>query len=199
MVEILETKQKILFAAQKIFSEKGYLGATTRFIAKEAEVNEVTIFRIFKNKKKLFLAVIENYSPVSFLDNMIKEKLSDDINKDLNFLAKRIFDSMKMQRKGILMSICESERVTEIKPMIAKSPFEQIKILALFFKDQIEKGKIRKINPFITAQSLIEMLFGLSIGLPLLEETNNAFETGDNIIKQFVDIFLNGIIKNKGK
>ena len=47
------TNIRILDAALKIFSSKGYSGATTREIAHEANVNEVTIFRKFKSKEKL--------------------------------------------------------------------------------------------------------------------------------------------------
>lgn len=52
------TEQKILDAALKLFSEKGYTGATTRVIAEEAGVNELTLFRKFKTKENLFHRVI---------------------------------------------------------------------------------------------------------------------------------------------
>ena len=48
----------ILFAAIKIFSEKGYNAATTSEIAKEAAVSEGTIFRYYKSKKDLLEKMI---------------------------------------------------------------------------------------------------------------------------------------------
>ena len=48
-----DTQQRILDAALKVFSRDGFAGATTREIARVAKVNEVTLFRYFKNKNEL--------------------------------------------------------------------------------------------------------------------------------------------------
>lgn len=47
------TRQQILEAAVRVYSEAGFRGATTRRIADEAGVNEVTLFRIFGSKAAL--------------------------------------------------------------------------------------------------------------------------------------------------
>ena len=44
---------KILDAAQRVYAEHGFRGATTRRIAETAGVNEVTLFRIFGSKEAL--------------------------------------------------------------------------------------------------------------------------------------------------
>ena len=44
---------KILAAAQRVYAEHGFRGATTRRIAELAGVNEVTLFRIFGSKDAL--------------------------------------------------------------------------------------------------------------------------------------------------
>ena len=51
------TKQRLLDATLKLISEKGYLGSTTREIAQEAGVTELTLFRHFGTKEKLFEAL----------------------------------------------------------------------------------------------------------------------------------------------
>lgn len=68
-----KTEQKILDAALKLFSQKGYKGATTLDIAVEAGVNDSTLFRRFKNKQNLFDKVIINGI----------EKMADDANSGL--------------------------------------------------------------------------------------------------------------------
>ncbi len=47
------TRDRLLSAALKIFSRDGLQGATTRAIAQEAGVNEVTLFRHFQTKEGL--------------------------------------------------------------------------------------------------------------------------------------------------
>lgn len=47
------TRQQLLEAAARVYSESGFRGATTRRIAEEAGVNEVTLFRLFGSKAAL--------------------------------------------------------------------------------------------------------------------------------------------------
>jgi AcrR family transcriptional regulator len=49
---LTNTQKKIIDAAIKVFSEKGFEGATTSEIAQEAGVAEGTIFRHFSTKKR---------------------------------------------------------------------------------------------------------------------------------------------------
>ena len=53
----LETQEAILKAAAELFAERGYTGTTTRALAERAGVNEVTIFRRFKNKQGVLAAL----------------------------------------------------------------------------------------------------------------------------------------------
>ena len=52
------THQRLLDAAARVFAQSGLEGATTRKIAREAGVNEVTLFRHFLTKEKLLAEVI---------------------------------------------------------------------------------------------------------------------------------------------
>jgi AcrR family transcriptional regulator len=54
-------RERILEVAFKLFSEKGFQGATTQQIAKEAEVNEVTIFRLFGSKQNLLSDILQEF------------------------------------------------------------------------------------------------------------------------------------------
>jgi AcrR family transcriptional regulator len=48
-----DTREKLLDVAIRIFAEAGYHGTTTRRVAQEAGVNEVTLFRQFGSKEVL--------------------------------------------------------------------------------------------------------------------------------------------------
>ena len=49
----MDVRNRILAAAARVFQEHGSRGATTRLIALEAGVNEVTLFRHFGTKQRL--------------------------------------------------------------------------------------------------------------------------------------------------
>jgi len=52
------TSNRIIEAATRVFAREGIVGATTREIARLAKVNEVTLFRHFKNKQELLEQVV---------------------------------------------------------------------------------------------------------------------------------------------
>lgn len=57
-----DTRSRLLAAAARVFARDGLNGATTRAIADEARVNEVTLFRHFQTKDRLLAAVVgENF------------------------------------------------------------------------------------------------------------------------------------------
>lgn len=57
--ENLDTAHRLILAASRTFARLGLKGATTKQIAKEAGVNEVTLFRHFQSKENLLKAVLE--------------------------------------------------------------------------------------------------------------------------------------------
>jgi AcrR family transcriptional regulator len=58
----MDVREALLEAAAKVFAELGMRGATTKRIAQEAGVNEVTLFRHFKSKDDLLQAALEAYA-----------------------------------------------------------------------------------------------------------------------------------------
>jgi AcrR family transcriptional regulator len=58
----MESRDRILDAAARVYAETGFRGATTRRIADEAGVNEITIFRQFGSKAALIDEVLRTRS-----------------------------------------------------------------------------------------------------------------------------------------
>src|SRR5215210_7554971 len=57
----MDIRDRILDAAKKVYAQHGFRGATTRLIAIEAGVNEVTLFRTFGSKAALFEALMQDH------------------------------------------------------------------------------------------------------------------------------------------
>ena len=57
----MDIRDRILDAAKRIYAQHGFRGATTRLIAIEAGVNEVTLFRTFGSKAALFEALMQGH------------------------------------------------------------------------------------------------------------------------------------------
>ncbi len=59
-----DTREKILEAALNLFSKHGFHASTTRAIARKADVNEVTLFRLFNSKQELFNNILQHVKQV---------------------------------------------------------------------------------------------------------------------------------------
>src|SRR5437764_5661711 len=57
----MDIRGRILDAAKKVYAQHGFRGATTRLIAIEAGVNEVTLFRTFGSKAALFEDLMQGH------------------------------------------------------------------------------------------------------------------------------------------
>src|ERR1051325_9879620 len=57
-----EIRSRILGAAARVYAKYGFRGATTRLIATEAGVNEVTRFRTFGSKAQLLQAMLSSHT-----------------------------------------------------------------------------------------------------------------------------------------
>ena len=83
-----DTHGRILAAAARIFARNGLSGATTRAIAHEAGVNEVTIFRHFKSKDRLLSAVVgQNFGTAALPVAIEPPTATADLRADLVALA----------------------------------------------------------------------------------------------------------------
>jgi AcrR family transcriptional regulator len=84
------TRQRLLDAAARIFARDGLTGATTRAIAQEAGVNEVTLFRHFQSKDRLLAAVVgRNFGPESDRARTPLPQPTANLRDDLRELARR--------------------------------------------------------------------------------------------------------------
>ena len=86
------TEEKIIEATFKILQKEGVKKATTKKIAAEAGVNEITIFRKFKNKKNLIETVKEHHMQI-FLDKI--EKIFEfDEDEEIDAYLKNNFNEL---------------------------------------------------------------------------------------------------------
>ena len=185
-------RERILQAAAELFAEKGYARATTRAIAKAADVNEVTIFRHFGSKKNLLSELIQTRSALPNLSQVISNQLGGDYRQDLTLFA-RIFLDALLQRQGALrLILCEANELPEIRDVVAQIPKQLRQITTEYLQGQIDQGVARGLDPELMAQAFLGMFFSYAVAGELLGGPAAFEQSTDEIISQFVDIFVKG-------
>ena len=62
MIKFLHRKENVILTAIEIIDELGIQGLSTREIAKRQEISEGTLFRHFKSKREIVIAVLDYFS-----------------------------------------------------------------------------------------------------------------------------------------
>ena len=189
------TEEKIIEATFKILQKEGVKKATTKKIAAEAGVNEITIFRKFKTKKNLIEIVKEHYMKI-FIDKIenifdfsedeeIDNYLTNNFNELLN-LTDEDFSVMKIAME-------EVQPIPEKKRILSRVSDVILNKLEEFFKLQKEKGKIKKeINPRMLSIMCLSITFQ-SVALWKVYDKDTADEL-EAYKDEFLNMLYNGIL-----
>ena len=190
------TRDRILETALKLFSKKGYLGATTKEIAKEAGIAEITLFRHFPSKERLFEQVLNSYSFLPVLKGLLPEISKMSSKKALTVIARRFLDTLESRKEMIQIMNSEMRRYPEkIYKIYHGFIDETIRTLASYFHAMHKKGKLRIFDTETGARAFLGMFFSYFNAKEFHMFKKYKDIDTERIIKEFVDIFLRGTLK----
>src|SRR5512138_2890873 len=107
----MDIRDRIIAATKRVYAAHGFRGATTRLIAIEAGVNEVTIFRTFGSKAALFEALMQNHVAQSPIPALTDDP--QDPERDLTDWVTSVLGHMRGNRALIRTSFGEIEERPE--------------------------------------------------------------------------------------
>ncbi len=94
------TKRKILDTSLRLFARKGYVGTTTREIARDAGIAECTIFKHFPAKLSIFETLVTSYE--GFQIHISLEDLEKLEYRDALLLFSRTFLDMLLKNRDLV-------------------------------------------------------------------------------------------------
>jgi len=189
------TRKKILAAALTLFSQRGYLGATTRQIAREAGVAEVTLFRHFGSKEKLFEEVIRGYSFLPAMKGILPRLEGAGYEETLLTIARRFLATLDDRRD--LIRIMLAERLSYPAPV--KNIFrgmlgEVFGILAGYFRRLQHRGVLRDFDPDDAARAFLGAFFAYVHGLGFFFEDAGERKRQERFVVEYVTLFIRGTL-----
>jgi AcrR family transcriptional regulator len=187
------TRTRLIEAASQVFASLGVQGATTREIARVAEVNEVTLFRHFNSKEQLLKAVIENASALQIEALAHPEAWTQDLRVDLQNYA-QLYNAILEEHEDLIRTfIGEAKRHPEAAKQVIKEASKPLKEkLLAYLKASQERGTVRREIDLFPA---VDMFTGMLLTGMLCRGVHcqiKDYSTQD-YIKTCVDIFHRGI------
>ncbi|HEX9907981.1 MAG TPA: TetR/AcrR family transcriptional regulator [Thermoplasmata archaeon] len=193
------TRDRILDAALEAFAEKGFRGATTKGIAGAAKVNEVTLFRHFKSKYALFASTLSERSPFPDIGRSVQLDTEGRIDDLLFRNVKAVLGVLRSNKQTYMVVFGDAWRHPRLRTMIGALLVRKgVEFIASFLRTQMDKGRIRRMDPEVSARALMGMVQSYFITTYILEGRTPEQIEEDRFVRGFVNIFLDGARADAG-
>lgn len=156
-----KTQEKIENAAIALFAEKGYKGTSTRKIAKEAGVSELTIYRCYKTKDELFRIALLRRAPDKWL-KAVEPDPTQSSEEQLLHLCEVIYRTLMERQDLIRIFYRDAAEHPEIVQMVKEIPAKIWGPIDIYLR------KLIPTLPESTAKALAFQLFAAYLGKVLL-------------------------------
>ncbi|MED1781711.1 TetR/AcrR family transcriptional regulator [Brevibacillus fortis] len=199
--EMTEKQRNILRASVKLFAEKGFHASSTSEIAKEAGVAEGTIFRHYKSKKDILLAVVAPVlvkfaAPFILKDvrEIFKEQNKKTFAQIVTELYRNRIDLVLANEKHIRILLQEAFFHDEIREALIATVFTGVKEMAnKLIEAKVDVGELRPLPTQAVFRAILSSMIGLVLFRQVLDTDEFTQFSDDEQIALTVDILLNGI------
>jgi AcrR family transcriptional regulator len=182
-----DTHDKILDVTCRIFAEAGYLGTTTRRIAQEAGVNEVTVFRHFGSKDALIREALTGSGsrtrPVLDLD-------APDVGAELYRWGLAVFYHYYEHRNLIRRLMGEMVERQELGACVAEDSGREFSQLVGFFRALQGRGLI---VADLCAEAAAGMLLSSLLTNALWRDVWPNVPDPEENVRHYVDLALRAV------
>ena len=190
----MQTRTRILQAAQRLFAAKGFEGTTTRDLAQTAGVAEGTLFRHFANKKAILVEVATS-GWVDILTDLLTELSEMGSYKAIDQVMRRRM--WNLQKNADIMRVCfmEVQFHPDLRDRIQTEVIDKMTDVAeAFFQTAIDKGIYRQMDAKLGAKVFLGLFAIAGFSDNTLIEPNASPQEMQKMAEGLADIFLNGVL-----
>lgn len=185
-----EIRSRILDAAARVYAQYGFRGATTRLIATEAGVNEVTLFRTFGSKANLLQGMLHRQVDSTAVPLLSHE--SQDPSTELTRWCVSVLEYLRGHAHLIRKTIAEADERPDAACAACEGPNSAGRSLALYLEHLRDAGLIDADADAETAISMfMSALFGDALYRDIIPQ---AFpQPVEDAAKRYVHTFMRAV------
>jgi AcrR family transcriptional regulator len=187
----MDVRDKLIESAARVFAEAGYRGATTRRIAQDAGVNEITLFRHFGNKDALLSEAVRIHgAPTPAMPELPERPGNPAVELEQWCKAQHAF---LLERRALIRNCMgEMEEHPGVGHPAKAHPHGAAAALASYFERISDVGlTTHPFNPAAPAWMLLAAVFGDAMWRGILPELYG--ESADEAIAEYVRLTLSSI------
>jgi AcrR family transcriptional regulator len=191
------TREKIIWAARRVFAEKGYSQTRIQDLLKAAGVSPGAFYNYFSNKEELFLEIVRETgdqfrgSIKHIRRSRIRIGTQEELYSALKESFRYFFEFVHRNRAGVRILFREQQNANpRIRETLNEIVFEIQQDLKKDIQRGIDMGLIAISDPEIAAWGIISAVSGVGLnylGHPKIEQ--------DRLVKALSELFLLGLFK----
>jgi AcrR family transcriptional regulator len=189
-----EKRNRILIAAVKVFSRKGFHETKVDEIAQLADVGKGTVYEYFSSKAELFQEMFRSGL------QLYQEKIEREIKKGISSRDKlsriaRFHIKFMVQYKDLArVTMNEHAHFDEgFHSWVIEKRAKKLKILQGIIEEGIAAGEFREIDSDAAAQTFMGCLGALFSPIVFSDDKIKH----DDLVEPVIDILFNGILKQR--
>jgi AcrR family transcriptional regulator len=182
-----DTRDRLIEVTARIFAEAGYHGTTTRRIAQEADLNEVTVFRHFGSKEALIREALRR---VARDRGPLLDVNAPDPIGELNRWALACFTHFYEHRNLIRRLMGEMVERPEIAPGLCEDTNEEFFQLHRFLEAVKARGAARA---DVHSEAAAGMFIGALLSNALWRDLLPDMPPPEENVRLYVDLFLRAV------
>ena len=163
----MDTREKILETAMRLFSTQGYSNTSLSQVAKEAQVSKALIFWHFENKEKLFRTAIQRtLDPyvVNVLDDLEGLSEIDQIKRLIDAYYAFVSENIYSVKFFLSLILREEKHPDDVVAHMGELQRVYRNLLADILDNGRQKGIFRAtLNPPLDAGLIISALHGILV------------------------------------
>jgi AcrR family transcriptional regulator len=166
----MEIRDRILAAAARVYEEVGFRGTTTRRVAIEAGVNEITLFRHFGSKSALLCEAIAKAGG-AMVANTLPAEPGDDPAAEIVGWARAHMSELVRSRALLRTVMGEVQEHPEMVPPCGSPAALAARSVAVYISRLQERGLARTdVDPVLAAAMILGALFADAVGRDVMPD-----------------------------
>jgi AcrR family transcriptional regulator len=183
-------RERILEAAARVYAKHGFRGSTTRLIATEAGVNEVTLFRIFGSKSALLEAVLTQQKAGQPAVATLPDTPNDPVG-ELTAFTQAHLETLRVVRPLLVQTMSELDQRPEAADFACRGRSEVHDVLQRYATRLQSQGLADATADVPTAVTMLaSTVMGDAMGRPMVPD---AYPPIDEAAVRYVRCFLRAI------
>jgi len=192
-----DRRTQILDAAQEVFAERGFAGASIRDLAQAAGVSPGLLYWYFKDKTDLFTCLLSERVTVGY--GALKDHLPADLppREYLPRFGRAYVELIEQPTNAALFKMVLTNTPTfpaVIREVQSRVIGQELRPLQDYLQRQIDANRIRPCNTEMVARTFMGSVFAFLMLRHILQDPHSQELAVNDVVNGIAEVVLRGIL-----